>query len=336
MKAGISRNANGLRRIVGGALIYFCGLLLECRAILPLYTHFTLLRITVPELVILHTTANLVMAGALCSILPQKYQTNFFGALACFFLLGLFVPILGSVGLLLVYCFGIRCEKQTDAKEKFWQVIPPAGLPDRVPDVAAESRFGSNGMQSRLRKTERLGAQLGIVLATRFMRDENAVPLLSTALANPADDVRLLAFSLLEKKIAEISARIEQLQLRLEREDHTDKIHLVIAQNYLRLVTLELIQDEMKLQALTKARRHLRKAMAQTSSDGACHFLLGQVLLEQGKVDQAEAAFLRALECGFAAGDVYPFLSKAAYLRRQFQKIYEYKDKIPMMTATNR
>lgn len=202
-------------------------------------------------------------------------------------------------------------------------------MPDQVPNSHACTKFDDHGMRCRLRNSTNIDDHLNIVLATRFMRDENAVPLLNIAVKSPEDDVRLLAFSLLEKKNAEINNRIEQLRQDLTRKDNKAKIHVAVAKNYLRLVKLGLLQEEMKPRILDKAYEHLREALSENPADRNSHFILGQILMEKGEIDEAQAALNKALEHGFAAGDVYPFLAKAAYLRRDLLNIPEYIKKIP-------
>lgn len=336
MVLSLEMNANFFHRSLsfpaaaGCALIFFIGIYLDCRTVLPLFSDFAHGEISFRQLFIGHAAANLITAFALLWFLPPTYRRNSYKSYICCFSLVFFTPILGTVGLLAAIIFGLREEQNINLNTQMWQATGLAPMPIRAPkNIQAKTNFDANGMQSRLRKSDNFNEHLDIVLATRFMRDENAIPLLNMALRDPQDDVRLLAFSLLEKKNAEINTAIEGLQLRLVTEDKKAKIHIAIAQNHLRLVRLELIQEEIKKQALTKARRHLNEALGEDPLDRTGYFVLGQVLLEQAEVEQAESAFAKALELGFADGEVYPFLAKTAYLRRQFHKISDYLKKIP-------
>lgn len=309
-------------------LIFCAGMALELRSIRPFFSTPTPEWMLFRNLILGHITANFAMALALYRLLPRKYRTSSVRSFFSCFLLGLFLPILASLGLLVVFFIGRRHVKNR-TPSALWQVTAHPLQANRAKSIRSQPKFGGHGMPSRLRKSTNPNDHLGIVLATRFMRDENAVPLLKAALKSHEDDVRLPAFSLLEKRFAEINSRIVQLQHRLHREGKKAKIHVAIAHNYLRLVILELIQEEMKNQALNKARQHLQEALREDAADRKSHFILGQVLLEQGEVEQAQSALMKALDLGFAKAEVYPLLAKAAHLLRQFHYIPEYIEEIP-------
>lgn len=309
--------------------VFVVGMLLECISLRPLLGDVVLDPVTVQQIFLGHTVANIIMTWAYYRLLPPKYQANVLLSLSLYFLLGFFIPILANIGLLVVYLLGIKNEKISHHGDVLWRITGQPLMPNRAPEVQPIPKFDNYGMLSRLRKSTNIVEHLGIVLATRFMRDENAVPLLNIALKSPEDDVRLLAFSLLEKKQADINTRIEQLRQNLNGKDDTPKIHIAIAKNYFRLVMLGLVHEEMRSQALGKARWHLQETLNENPSDRNSHFILGQVLLEQGEIDQAQSSFTTALELGFAPSDVYPLLAKAAYMRREFYKIPECMGKIP-------
>jgi tetratricopeptide (TPR) repeat protein len=298
--------------------------------LLSLFSGFFGWHIAFWKLIYGHFLMNLIMAWTLLRLLPQRYQQHVLGPIIFFFSLGFFMPIFGSIGLFIALMFGIWKQKNIQNKNKVWRLTGRALIPNRTPNIYKKLTFSAHGMLSRLQKSDNLKEHLGIVLATRFMREENAVPLLNLALKNPQDDVRLIAFTLLEKKNAHINADIERLQNSLSKDEKSTKTHIAIAINYLRLVLLNLIQAEMRDQVLDIAHQHLNKALNEDSSDRNGHFILGQILLEQGQVDKAESAFNRALELGFAPSNIYYFLAQIAYQRRQFHKLKEYLSKIPI------
>jgi tetratricopeptide (TPR) repeat protein len=305
-------------------------LFVDCSILLSLFAGLSWWHITFWKLIYGHILANLIMAWTLLRLLPRKYQQHVLGSIIFFFLLGFFMPVFGNIGLFIALFFGIWKQKNVHKGNKVWRLTGRALIPNRAPNIYKKLTFSAHGMLSRLQRSGNLKAHLGIVLATRFMREENAVPLLNLALRNPHDDVRLIAFTLLEKKNANINADIERLQKSLNQDEKSSKIHIAIARNYLRLVLLNLIQAEMRDQALDIAYQHLDQALNEDSSDRNGHFILGQILLEQGQVAKAESAFNRALELGFAPSNIYYFLAQIAYQRRQFHMLKEYLSKIPI------
>lgn len=263
-------------------------------------------------------------------MLPNKYRANGFKAFLYFFLLGLFIPIVGNLGLITVLILGIKREKSTDSGDIICRFTKQVPMPIKPPTVLKKPKFGIHGMQSRLQKSKNTEEHLRIVLATRFMSNNHAIPLLKIALRNPEDEVRLLAFSMLEKKNTEIYTRIETLQQSLGSAEKKEKIHVTIARNYFNLVVLDLIQEEMKSQVLTKAHQHLQKALDRDPDNRNAHFFLGQVLLESGTIEHAVQAFESALDLGYPPSAVNTFLAETAYQQRQFQKIPAYIQQIPV------
>lgn len=314
-----------------GYLVPFSvGICLEYLSTLALFPEVAPVPMSLPKILFSHAGADLCIAWGLYGLLPPKYRTYAFRSFCYCFIIVFFIPVIGCMGLLTVNIIGIGLQKAPPEKGRRWHITGQALMPYQAHEMHRNLKFGAHGMLSRLRKSDDLKAHLGIVLATRFMREENAVPLLNIALRNPQDDVRLLAFTLLEKKNAHINTNIEHLQKSLKQKTGTAKIHVAIAENYLWQVTLGLIQQEMKDQVLDLASRHLDQALAEDAGFRNGYFLLGKVRLEQGKVDQAEAAFHRALELGFAATDIYPFLAQAAFLKREFRKIPDYLQQVPL------
>jgi tetratricopeptide (TPR) repeat protein len=176
-------------------------------------------------------------------------------------------------------------------------------------------------MNSRLRKSSNPAEKLGIILATRFMKDENAIPLLTIGLKNEEDDVRLLAFLFLEQKNAIINTRIEQLRNGLKNSNKTAIHNMAIARSLLEMVTLQLIQDEMKTIMLQKAYKHLLDAESEAPDNRNVHFIIGQTHFLLNQLDQAKEAFLKALALGFSPSTVYPYLCDIAYQLRQYNEI---------------
>ncbi len=315
--------------VAGWLLFFLAGMGLEYYSVLALFSENSPLPMAPRWILFNHVWANYMMARGLSGLLPPPYRAQRFRSFVYYFLIGLFIPMIGNIGLLFVDLLGIRRQKIFREKEQLWRTTEQAPMPARAPQVRSKPAFGAHGMLSRLQKSNDLKAHLGIVLATRSMRDENAVPLLNVALKNPQDDVRLLAFTLLEKKTAHINTNIEKLQRSLKKETNKAKVQVAIAKNYLQLVTLGLVQAEMKPQVLELAARHIEEALKEDSGFRNAHFILGRIRLEQGRVDPAEAAFNRALDLGFAATEIYPFLAQVAYRRREFGKIPQYLKQIP-------
>ncbi len=303
-------------------------LLVECLLILLLYTdtHTALF----PQLFTVHTLLCLILAGSLYRLLPDTYRHRPLLETGFFFLLGFFLPVIGHIGLLLILILGIYRQQDTTAgTNDTCRISSVLLMPDRPPEYMKGSQYSAHGMHSRLQKSQDASRTMGIVLATRFMKNEHAVPLLKSALKNKEDDVRLLAFLLLEQKNNDINNKIETLQRHLDQETDNVKPRTLLARTYLDMVSQGLIQDEMKLQILAKAKHHLEKALQDNPNEANAHFMMGQVHLELGEYDPAHDAFTKSMTFGFPPDTVSPFLARIAFQRRCFEDIPGYLKQIP-------
>lgn len=309
--------------------IFFSGALLELLSQMSLWGVTAQVLLSLKIILGCHIIANILMTYALCEMLPDKYNTRYCWIFSYFFLLGFFIPFLGNIGILFILFLDSKNEYINIEKEQIWQITTLPHMPDRPPILDKKITISAHGMPNRLKNMQNPNEHLNIVLATRFMKDKNAILLLTTAMRNPEDDIRLLAFSLLEKRGVETNAQIEILKRRLEKGESKTNIHKLIGQKYLTLATQGLIQDEMKTQILKAADEHLNRALDETPSDNKAHFILGQVLLENKKIEQAEQAFKTALKLGFPSGEIYPLLAEIAFHRRRFREIPSYLKEVP-------
>ncbi len=316
--------------MVAYLLVFFVGLLADCRSLLPLFRHFTHLRMEEWLSMISHIIANIIMAWAMLRMLPTKYRVNGFKSFLYFFLLGLFIPIVGNLGLAAVLILGIKREKSIAFRDEPIQYTAQLPMPANPSTILSKPKFSTHGMQSRLQRSDNTEEHLRIVLATRFMSNNHAIPLLKMALRNSEDEVRLLAFSMLEGKNTEIYNRIEKLKKCLDSVEQKENIYISIARNYLSLVKLNLTQKEMKSKILAKAHQYLQMALVDDPDNRNVYFTLGQVLLESGVIEEASHSFTKALELGFPPSAVNPFLAEISFKQRRFRKITHYIQQIPV------
>ena len=103
--------------------------------------------------------------------------------------------------------------------------------------------FNDGGLQDVLRHAPDTEKRMAALFATRRMPPREAIPILKLALRDPADDVRLLAYSMLDKQESEINLRIEAALRQLAAEGaHRTALHDALARWYWELAYLGLAQ----------------------------------------------------------------------------------------------
>jgi tetratricopeptide (TPR) repeat protein len=150
------------------------------------------------------------------------------------------------------------------------------------------------------------------------------VLLLKLALKDPIEEVRLFAFSRLERLRDEFTDNLRELRDRLamEEEPARARTHLQLAQAHWEFVYLGLGDGAALDHALDAAEDHAHKAAELAKENpSATEFLLGRILLAKGRADLAEAAFERAERAGYPRARVVPYLAECAFVGRRFDDV---------------
>lgn len=148
--------------------------------------------------------------------------------------------------------------------------------------------------------------------------------LLRQLLADPLDDIRLLAYGMLDGKEKAISQRLlaeEKTLKEATADDERFGAHKRLAELQWELVFQKLVQGDMRLFACRQARTHAQAALNIKSDDAGIWFLLGRVNLVLRDLAAGQQALGRAQQCGLPRTVVIPYLAEYAYAERQFAKI---------------
>jgi tetratricopeptide (TPR) repeat protein len=154
-----------------------------------------------------------------------------------------------------------------------------------------------------------------------------ANPILENLLGDETDDVRLLAFGMLDSAEKKISVQIQHERELLDTESTTEQRfdclrHL--AELHWELIYASLAQGELRRHILSQARTYLASALALgVAPSPGLLFLQGRILLAQGEIEPAQAAIEQALALGLSRISALPYLAEIAYRRRQFSVVQD-------------
>src|SRR5262252_2409716 len=142
---------------------------------------------------------------------PRLYSGSERSAFGYFSALGFFVPVLGVAGmLLLLVCVRFA---PTGPRERPFQLTEAP----RFAGFAAQPAAGFNraGIRPVLQsKTAPVDIKLKALLALQSVSSRAANHLIRTMLRDPVDDMRLLAYGLLDAREKVLDARIHALKVR--------------------------------------------------------------------------------------------------------------------------
>jgi tetratricopeptide (TPR) repeat protein len=267
---------------------------------------------------VLHGAGSIAGGALMAALVPRRYRRRPWRTFFLFFGFCLFVPVLGLAGLLLAVWPGIVMERH--ARQDAYQRVVVPDLPFKPLKIQNQPIYGKAGMISVLRHAQDPERRIKALIATRQMTSREAIPVLKEALRDPVDDVRLLAYSMLDAKEEEINATIRRLLQRIDHApaDQRQKLHQRISNCYWELAYLGLAQGEVLRHSLTQALSHLEQALASGAAEPALHIQRGRLLMHQQRWDDAGRAFADAVKQGISAVSVAPYLAEIAFEQKNF------------------
>lgn len=267
-----------------------------------------------------HALACCLLTLVLLPLLPARYRGRILRPALFLFTLQFAIPFIGSLGVftgVLMALYLPRVERDVP-----WQKLAIPELPFQPVNMDQQVIYSEGGLRQILREAGNIDKRLKALLATRQMADRDAVELLREALKDPADDVRLLAYSMLEQKEKALASQARRLQLDLEAPEVDDEPRLKrrLAQVWWEMAYLGLAQGSLRNYYLTSARRLLQELTDRFSMHNDWR-LLGRIELDLGNIISAKQAFDFAVEKGAPQELILPYLAEVAFLERDFQKV---------------
>lgn len=254
---------------------------------------------------------------------PNHVEAPRWGLGVLFSGLTLFVPALGAVGVLLLVGLAHRQQKRFDVEgiqrlgERSQAHRPAEVIASPNSDVIDRLMSSTVPVETRLKTLGKLQALEG-----RY-----ATPLFRHALHDSVEEVRLVAFGMLDKKEQAIQARINrELEWYRQCTDaQTRAEHArVLALAFWELVFEDLVQGDVAVHVLSQARQYAHEALAVDERNPGLWALLGQIALRGEAWAEARTALHKAREYGAPESRVMPYLAELAFREKDFASVRAY------------
>ncbi len=242
------------------------------------------------------------------------------GALGLAF--GVFLPGLGALGLAIAIYLGFTGRRIV--RVRAWDYLDPAEIVDRAPRMTTHRNVVVSELFATLsdRSPENAEHRFQTLLLTRFLPPRQAIRVMKLALKDPSDEVRLFAFSRIERFRSSIESNIKSLeQARIAGGDDAARVLLRLAENHWELAFLGLAEGAMRKHALTEAKAHAKEAAALAPEVAPTHFMLGRILMALAEYVLASASFTRAVNLGYPRKRVVVYLAECAFRRREYDVV---------------
>ncbi|MGM0952811.1 MAG: polysaccharide biosynthesis protein [Pseudomonadota bacterium] len=268
-----------------------------------------------------HGVASAAFTVILIALLPVRYRQRTTRAALFLFSLQFAIPFVGSPGVFVGILLALYLPRTV--RNPAWQSVLIPELPYTPIDMDTQTVYTEGGLRQVLREAGDMGKRVRALLATRQMPGKEGIEILREALKDSADDVRLLAYSLLEQREKHLVTEAGNIQEELKnRPDEAQEIVLYrrLAQLWWETAYLGLAQGSLRRYYLQNSRDLLIRLVGKVDQHVDWQ-LLGRVELALGNIRTAGEAFEIAMENGARKEQVYPYLAEVAFLERDFEKV---------------
>jgi polysaccharide biosynthesis protein PelE len=265
----------------------------------------------------LHAAASVIVAVLLWPLLSGRPDRR--GAFLFVFCMNFFLPVVGVLGLLASLLS--RRSSGTAPRRRFEVHAQPNFDPrlEELPPAHSKSAVRMHLRNAAVPTESRLRA----LLTVQSMPARTANPLIREMLSDPSEDLRLIAYGILDTREKNINARIHAATRELTESPQAQRaaLHKQVAELYCELIHQGLVHGGLREHAAGQARQHLERAMALDSADPSMHALMAQIALSAGDYGAAHAALQRALALGLPEPRVLPYLAEVAFQTRRFDEV---------------
>jgi hypothetical protein len=272
----------------------------------------------------LHLVSSVLFGLALALVVPQRYRQPRFWLLAYLMAFNFFIPVAGILCTALALLVGVLWPKKADDQD-----FDTTSSPEFVTVRKREGTgFRGNRVRAQLSNLATpLDERLNALVAIQHTPTRSSGESLRNLLADPADDVRLLAYGILDGKEKKITQRIVDTRARLAEADAASEtgsqalLHQQIAELYQELVYQNLVQGDLLNYSCDQMREHARASLAIDPEQAGLWFMLVRLELTISNAAGAREALQNAYEHGFSRNRLLPYMAELSFQERDFDAV---------------
>ncbi len=284
----------------------------------------------------LHALCCLVLTASTWRLLPLQYRQPWMPVALLLFCFAFMAPVIGAASVLLMALVTLRREGDAPL-----MAIPlSVSLPEY--DVRSEqtTRAGQGAIRVRLGANVPESVRMKSLLTLQAVPQRVANPILEDLLGDETDDVRLVAFGMLDAEEKVLSEHIRHERAALDRPLSTEQRYECLrrlSELHWELIYASLAQGELRNYMLDEARRHADAALAcNPQADGGLHFLHGRILMALGEYDEAVMAIGNAVSSGLSEVSALPYLAEIAFRKRRFAYVHGIMQRLSELELSGR
>lgn len=269
----------------------------------------------------LQAAASAMLGLALWRLMPRRFRTPFVWSYAYLALFCFFVPLGGTL-----VCLGSLVFSKLFPARRDSTGIASVALPEFVTHLIQRVTHGGGArLRAQLGNTRApLPERMTALVAMQSMPARTSSPVLRELLADSTDDIRLLAYGMLDGAEKQLTQQILAELPRLETAESPQargEINKRLADLYWELIYQNLVQGDVYRYTASQVERYARAALEIDDSDAALWYMRGRLALTRNAPADAREWLGRAEALGFARERVLPLLAEAAYLERDYAAV---------------
>jgi len=250
------------------------------------------------------------------------------------------VPIAGFLGVLAA-ALVLRLYRKPATHTDFESLQ----MPEFDQHQRRQGHFRHAGLRSFLGNIHApIQSRLRAMVALQYVSGRTASPLLRTVLSDPSEDLRLLAYGMLdtlEKRVnSSIDAELSTLHAAQEAAGNAALRTLESAQRlsdlYWELIYQELVQGDLRKHAIKESLRYCDWVLAEQTDNAQLCLRRGRLLHEQKRPDEAAQAYAQARELGLPATRVLPYQAELCFDRKDFAQAHALMQELAQWSALPR
>ena len=311
-------------------------------------TSFTMAPIKemMPAYLLLHCAICMYFVASLKHTLPVAYKGESFKQKLFFLVISVFLPVIGMLGIT-IFVLPALFEKQHQKPN--YLIIQSALLRRKdINDRQNYTRLQADALKHLLHGAGRVNQRIKAVKALHNICEPEATATLKTALRDKADDVRLLAYSILTQKEKQLQdaivnkehqlKQIQELQFQDQLLNKSDDNKHILSKNnqtaihcwktlanlYWQLVYQRLLLDQDTINNAETQALQYANSVLNLREDIDMYLLKGRIYLHQNVFQLAQKSFTHAVKAGANAALLHPYFLEIAFQQRNSVKINQW------------
>ena len=282
----------------------------------------------------LHAVASGGAAWLAWSLLPLHHKQPVHATFALLYSLAFFIPVLGVAATVIAVQVAQRFPKMLSTERYVTVTMPEFSNVQQEATERSDLRVGD---ARRILKDYSLPLEvrLRVLVALQSMRPKATVPLLQSLLADPSEDIRLLAYSMVESWEKDLSKQIlEAMNSLREARDGDERAPLVNALQ--RLAELHWMQadsglarGDLKVFALEQAQKACEDVLMLDGYVPSVWQLYAKILIELDKLPAAARALQLARKVHMPEQEIWPLLAQISFMKRDLGEVRRFMGHLP-------